>query len=98
MFMIFVSALCIGSALIAGWLEFRFPKLAPEDLPQIFMHVLLATLATRFLFPPLMDATLSRGLTYVGIFCVALPLLVYCMLVGFWTLRFLAGKLAHRMG
>jgi pheromone shutdown protein TraB len=97
MAMIFISALAIGAGLIAGWVEFRFSKLAPEDMSQILMHVLFSSLVTRFLFPQLMDVTLSRGLIYVAIFGVALPLLVYCMLVGFWTLRFLSGKMAQHM-
>jgi uncharacterized membrane protein len=92
---VFVLVLGIGSGLLAAWAGVRFPKLAPRDLSRIMLHLLVATAAATFLVPKLIDAAISRGFVLEAVFLIALPALVYCMLVGFWMLRFLSGKLGE---
>jgi hypothetical protein len=92
---VFVLVLGLGAALLAGWVEVRFPSLAPADLSRVMVHVLLSAAAATFLVPNLIDAAVSRGLVLVAVFAIALPALVYCLLVGFWLLRFLSGKLSE---
>ena len=92
---VFVLVLGLGAALLAGWIEVSFPKLAPADLARIMLHLLVSAATATFLVPNLIDAAVSRGLVLVAVFAIALPALVYCLLVGFWLLRFLSGKLSE---
>jgi len=85
----FVLVLALGSAGISVWFAFRFPALAPSGMPQLLCHV-AAAFALSQLGSFVLPATLSpenQPRTFAVLFGVALPVLVYCFLVGFWIAR-----------
>lgn len=79
----FVLALAAGAGLLAVWTHARFPSLAPERLGWALLHTGAAMLVLRTL-PFVFDA--GAG-TWLAIFGVALPALVYALLAAIWMLR-----------
>src|SRR2546423_1481931 len=88
---IFLLALGIGSALIAFWLVVRFPSRGPGDLRKALLHV-AAALAIGWFAPNVFGIVASgdRLRTFVAIFFLLFPILIYMFLSGAWFL-----KLAH---
>lgn len=81
----------VGSAVIALWLDFRFPRLGPETVKAVLIHVGLTLVAAQLLFPFAFHALgASRTLTLVAVFGVALPILTYSLLVAVWVLKLVA--------
>jgi len=85
----FVLVLALGSAGIAVWFAYRFPALAPSGMPVLLCHVgaafALSQLGSFVLSATLAPENQTRSLA--ALFGVALPVLVYCFLVGFWIAR-----------
>jgi len=90
---LFTSALFVGTALIAGWLYVRAPRLAPKGLAVRAACCLLTVQGCSMV--PIANSTLL-GL-YASVFGVLLPLLVAMWLTAFWLLRGLSDAMfAHR--
>jgi hypothetical protein len=80
----------VGAALLALWVDVRFPKLGPPSLPLGFvLHVAFVLLVCRVVVPSGLAVTSgsSAALTLLGLFAIGLPGLVYVFLVAVWTLR-----------
>ncbi len=78
----------LGAAVIAVWVDARFPKIAPSDLLQIIVHAAAATLVVKLVLPAGFDLTgESKVGVLLAVFGVAFPILVYALLVGFWMLK-----------
>jgi hypothetical protein len=90
---LFTSALFVGTALIAGWLYVRVPKLAPRGL-LTRAACCLVTLQLCSMAP--VQNTTYLGL-YVSVFGAVFPLLIAMWLSAFWLLRGLSDAMfAHR--
>jgi hypothetical protein len=88
----FVLALTGGAAVLALWVDRRFPALVPDGLRPLFAHAVVALVLLE-LIP---DSHGSVAFAFVVVFAAALPVFVYCFLVGVWLVRLwqeLAGAL-----
>jgi hypothetical protein len=86
---VFLVLLALGSAAIAVWLAYRYPNVAPTGIKHVLYHIgaavalsQLTVAALRFTLDP-NDPARTVG----ALFGLALPMLVYCFLVGFWTIK-----------
>jgi hypothetical protein len=74
---------------IALWIDVRFPRLAPDDMAKVLLHV-AASIALGYAVSPAMQALLTYGdprLTLLGIFGLGFPSIVYCLLAGIWMIK-----------
>jgi hypothetical protein len=95
---VFVFLLAIGGALIALWIDARFPRLAPETLRASFVHAALAFVALAFV-PAAIDPMLGAAdavVRVVAIFGVVFPVLVYAFLAFTWLAKPLVSSLPGR--
>lgn len=86
----FVLLLACGAALLALWIIARFTSFGPRSVGWAAAHVVAAVVLLTVLLPPAIDAVGGSGLpaaTYVQVFGVALPFLVYAFLSGGWITR-----------
>ena len=87
---VFVLAVVAGAALLAVWVDVRFPSLAPASLSGRMLALAVACLAADAgsrLFAALLTAApveAGRGLVALG---VLLPGLTVAFLAGLWLLR-----------
>lgn len=90
----FLIALTVGAGMIALWINFRFPKLAPESIRRAVVHVGAALLVGQIGLPVLHSFIadvnpMVRAL--LTIFVLGLPTLVYGMLSSIWVIRIAQG-------
>jgi hypothetical protein len=93
-------AFILGSAVLAPWLDARFPKLAPTHVSYGIAHVLGAMVACEFL-PFGIQLTAGRETIagmMAGLFFVALPVLLYLMLSLLWMTKLVTTELKSRYG
>ena len=84
----------LGAGAIALWLDVRFPRLGPHDVTKAVLHV-AASLALAYASTPAVQALAASedpAVVLLGVFAVAFPSIVYCLLAGLWVI-----KLAQRM-
>jgi hypothetical protein len=89
----FLVAFLAGAAAVAFWIDVRFRRLAPSDLRWAMAHLFVAAAANQVLDANLggyVASSLPQG-TFIAIFGVILPLVVYAALATIWVLR-----IAHR--
>ena len=79
----FVSALVVGAALLALWIDARFPNLAPKSFQKRMLAAICAVLA--FGAAPVFGG--SAAAVYATLFAIVLPLLVSSLLAAVWVLR-----------
>ena len=91
----FAIAFLFGSAVVALWLDHRFPGIAPPDLSRALLRTIVVLAASQLLFPPVWDAALSRSPALVAVFSVAFPFLTLVLLCAIWSIRQLQEKLRH---
>jgi hypothetical protein len=85
----------LGAAAIALWISVRFPKLKPQRLAIIMIHLVLAMVLAQLLpFGLLLPISASAAIQLMaGILTLALPVLVYTLLIAIWLLRIVQGAL-----
>ena len=86
----FVLLLTCGAGLLALWIIARFTSFGPRSVAWAAVHVVAAVVLLTLLLPPAIDAVGGSGIpaaTYVQVFGVALPLLIYAFLSGGWIAR-----------
>jgi hypothetical protein len=79
------AAIGIGAAVLAIWIDFRFPRLAPQTIIYAIFHLIAASVVARAVVGTGMDAFAARPL--FAVMGVALPALVYIFLSWLWFLR-----------
>jgi hypothetical protein len=81
--------LVLGSAAIAVWIAVRFPQLRPQRLGVIMIHLVVAMVLGQLVpFGLLLPIDASAAVQLMaGIFTLALPVLVYTLLITIWLLR-----------
>jgi hypothetical protein len=86
---LFGICLVLGSAAIAVWIAVRFPRLRPQRLGVIMIHLVLAMVLGQLVpFGLLLPIDASAAVQLMaGIFALALPVLVYTLLITIWLLR-----------
>ena len=95
----FLLVLTLGAGAIALWINFRFPKLAPEGLKMAIIHVGAAILVGQVLLPGLNEAVPHSNPMVAGLvitFLLGLPALVYALLASIWVIRIAQGALLRR--
>ena len=86
---LFTVAIGLGAGAIALWIHVRFPRLAPQDLGKVLLHV-AASIAVGFAMGPVIEALTAGedvGLTLLAVFGVGFPAVVYCLLAGLWMIK-----------
>lgn len=96
----FAVVLAVAAALLALWVEVRFPGLGPRRGAVLVVHVASSLVVLYAAMPALMRAVLDHGLPAAGPTAavgVALPALTYALLAMLWSLkvaqRLIAGPL-----
>jgi hypothetical protein len=92
----FTLVLVCGAASLALWIIARYTDFGPRSVVGAIVHVVAAMVLLTVLLPPAIDAVGTSGIpaaTYVQVFGVALPLLVYAFLSGGWVTRAAIGLL-----
>jgi hypothetical protein len=95
----FLMVLTLGAGLIALWINFRFPKLAPEGIWTAAVHVGVAILVGQVILPGMNAAVPDlppAAQALVITFVLALPTLVYVLLASIWVIRIAQGALLRR--
>lgn len=85
-----------GSALVALWLDARFPGRLPTSLTRALVHVGAALLISQTLIPEALDRAHSPGPLVGAVFIVAFPVLTYLLVATLWSIRHLQRTLAGR--
>lgn len=85
----------LGAAAIALWISVRFPQLKPERWVVIVIHLVLALVLAQLLplglFLPVSASAAVQLMA--GVLALALPVLVYTLLIAIWLLRVAQGAL-----
>jgi hypothetical protein len=92
----FAVTLAVGAALLALWTMLRFTGFGPKTVIWAIVNVIAACALLHVLLPTALDAIGASGLpaaTWVSVFGVALPLLIYAFLSGGWMLKVAVGLL-----
>jgi hypothetical protein len=79
----------VGAGAIALWIDLRFPRLAPDDMGKVLLHV-AASIALGYATSPALQALLAYEdprLTLLAIFGLGFPSIVYCLLAGLWMIK-----------
>jgi hypothetical protein len=84
-------AFLVCAALLAVWIDVRFPGLAPRSLMMRMFAVLVAVLL--LVLVPLLDS--SPTAAFASLFAFLLPTLVFTFLTAVWLLRALAESPQH---
>lgn len=96
---IFLLLLALGAAVIAVWIDLRFPGLAPETLRANFVHAAVAFVALT-IAPVVIDPIFSNGqslvVQLVALFGILFAVLVYAFLALAWLVKPLASGIARR--
>jgi hypothetical protein len=87
---VFLVALLAGAAVLAAWLDTRFPRLAPRELRK---RLIAAAFAFAFVAaaPISPEGGMVTLATLLGVF---LPALCFALLTGLWLMRALSGSRA----
>ncbi len=96
---IFLLLLALGAAVIAVWIDLRFPGLAPGTLGANFVHAALAFVALTIV-PVAIDPMFSNGqsliVQLVALFGILFAVLVYAFLALVWLVKPLASGIPGR--
>ncbi len=93
----FVVVLALAAAVLALWVDARFPRLGGGAWQRVFVHLLAALLFIHLVMPGLANAVLASGapaafaLTAIGI---TLPAITYLFLSSVWLLKLAQRALA----
>jgi hypothetical protein len=85
----FVICIAVGAALVAIWVNTRFPTLMPWSMRRLCVHLVLAIVVV-YAVGPAMGVVGGSGLpaaALASVFGIAFPVLVYEFLVGAWLIR-----------
>jgi hypothetical protein len=86
---VFGVFLVLGAAAIALWITVRFPRLMPNGLKPVLLHLGLAVVLAQLVpFGILLPISESPAVQLIaGIFTVALPVLIYTLVAAIWLVR-----------
>lgn len=88
----------VGAAGLALWTDARFPKLMPGGVRWVLVHFAAAFVLSRLMIVGV--ESISEGgdplAVLGGVFGLALPSLVYVLLVAIWVIKFAQRALYRR--
>jgi hypothetical protein len=92
-----VAALVIicGAAVLAGWVDFRFPRLAPASFVGVGLHMVASMFAVQIGMNVLGAAPHEAVPVLTALLGAALPATMYLILSAFWLLKLLHGLVAR---
>lgn len=93
----FVIALGIGAAALAFWVQFRFPKLAPQTFGWAIVHLVVTGVLAQFTKTVFGSVALQPLGMMALVFGLALPTLVYLFVAGMWIIRIAQGAMDRGM-
>jgi len=79
----------VGAAVLAGWVDFRFPDLSPSTWMGAGLHMILSVLAIQMGMRGLGSVPHETVPVLLALFGAALPATVYLILAAFWLLKLL---------
>ena len=93
----FLVTLALGAGAIALWINYRFPKLAPEGLVTAAVHVIVAMIVCSAVVPQV-GGLIPDGISpvmraAVVTFLIGLPALVYALLASIWVILMAQGAM-----
>jgi hypothetical protein len=91
----FALALGIGAALLAFWVQYRFPKLAPQTLGRAICHLIITVVLAQVTTTAFGSFELQPLGTMALVFGLALPTLVYAFVAGMWIARIAQGAMGR---
>ena len=94
----FAIALGIGAGVLAFWVQFRFPNLAPQTLVRAMVHLFIAGAFAQLTKMVFGNVELQPVATMGLVFGLALPTLVYAFVAGMWIARIAQsamGRMSH---
>jgi hypothetical protein len=91
----FAIALGIGAALLAFWVQYRFPKIAPETLGWAMFHLVVTMVFAEVTKTVFGTFELQPLGTMALVFGLALPTLVYGFAAGMWIVRIAQGAMGR---
>ena len=86
---LFTGLVALGAGAIALWIDVRFPRLTPEDLAKVMLHV-MASIALGYAVSPAFQGLVAREdprFTLVAVFALGFPAIVYSLLAGVWMVK-----------
>ena len=99
--MTFATIFFSGCAVIALWINVRFPKLCPEGLRQALIHMVVGTLALDLIMPlgnRLAEHFATQPATrLLPVFLLILPALTYWLLGVSWMIRLTQSLMGGRI-
>ena len=97
----FVACFLSGAAVLGLWADTRLPGLAPRGLRALARRFAYALLVLLVVTPIATDLVAGSGTSaarvYGALFGVALPALVYSMLVAVWMIKLAQQALGGRL-
>jgi len=84
-----VLVLALGAALLALWVDLRFPRLAPTEFRPAIMHVMAALISAQLVMATGLTNVLTGSVATMvgGLLLLALPMLVYEFLAALWVIK-----------
>jgi hypothetical protein len=92
-----VAALTLicGAALLAAWVDVRFPRLSPGSWFGVGCHMICSLFAVQLGMKVLGTAAPDPAPVMAALFGAALPATMYMMLAAFWLLKLLQGMIGR---
>jgi hypothetical protein len=87
--------LILGAALLAAWVDLRFPQLSPGSFTGVGLHMLCSLFAVELGMRVLGAAAHAPVPVMAALFGAALPATMYMIITTFWLLRLLYGLLGR---
>jgi hypothetical protein len=84
-----------ASALLAAWVDVRFPRLSPGSFIGVGLHMVCSLFAVQLGLKVLGVAAPDPAPVMAALFGAALPATLYMMLAAFWLLKLLQGMIGR---
>jgi hypothetical protein len=84
-------AIIVGAAVLAAWVDSRFPRLSPASFTAAGLHMIASVFAIDLGMKALGSAPHETVPVMAALFGAALPATMYLILSAFWLLKLLHG-------
>jgi hypothetical protein len=91
----FAIALGVGAALLAFWVQYRFPKLAPQTAGWAILHLVVTMVLADITKTAFTSVEFDPATAMALVFGLALPTLVYAFVAGMWIIRIAQGAMGR---
>ena len=84
-------ALIVGAAMLAVWVDVRFPRLSPGSFKGVGLHMICSMVAVELGMRVLGATPREEAAVLAALFGAALPATIYLLLSALWLMKVLAG-------